>query len=131
MSGWPVYSLLHCHFESALRALDVAKPDRIQHLRGVYASQRYKRSTPAERLTLLWRTVISLTDDENIFSEITFRRVVQRLLDDMETSRIEHVDLRIGPSTGRWKWMRSTADGIDIFREHLAKYHGLSMAFLA
>lgn len=74
---------------------------------------------------------MSLTDDEDIFTEIAFRRVVRRLLNEMGTSRVEHVDLRIGPSTGRWRWMRSAADGIDIFREELAEYDSLSMTFLA
>jgi adenosine deaminase len=82
-------------------------------------------------LTLLWQTVLSLTDDEDIFTEITFRRVVRRLLTEMRASRVEHVDLRIGPSTGRWRWMRSAADGIDIFREEMTECDDLSVTFLA
>lgn len=126
-----IYSLLHCHFESALRALTLAKPGRLQYVRSVYSSQAYRRAAPAERLTLLWRKVLSLTDSEDIFSELTFRQVVRRLLDEMQASRVEHIDLRIGPSIGRWRWMHSAADGFDIFREELARYGHLSMAFLA
>jgi adenosine deaminase len=126
-----LYSVLHCHFESALRALALVKPDRLQYLRTVYGSPAYRRATPAGRLTLLWQNVLSLTADEDIFSEDTFRRVTRRLLDDMRTSCIEHTDLRIGPSTGRWRWMSSAADGLDIFREELGRYGDLSLAFLA
>ncbi|ABD11749.1 adenosine deaminase [Frankia casuarinae] len=126
-----MHSLLHCHFESALRALEIAKPERVGYLRGVYETDAYLQSTPAERLTLLWQTVMSLTDDADIFTEATFRRVVRRLLDEMQASRIEHIDLRIGPSTGRWRWMHSAGDGIDIFREELSYRTALSITFLA
>ena len=126
-----MYSLLHCHFESALRALALVKPDRVEHLRAVYASPTYRRATPAERLTLLWQKILSLTDSEDIFSELTFRRIIQRLLDEMMTSNVEHVDLRIGPSTGRWQWMSSAVDGLNILQEELARCSGLSMSFLA
>ena len=125
-----IYSLLHCHFESALRALALAKPDRLQYVQAVYSSPAYRRAAPAERLTLLWRKVLSLTDNEDIFSELTFRQVVRRLLDEMRASRVEHIDLRIGPSIGRWRWMHSTTDGFDIFAEELTRYGHLSMAFL-
>ncbi len=126
-----MYSLLHCHFESALRAIAISRPDRIESLRRVYSTPEYRRSTPAERLTLLWKTVLSLAD-EDIFTEAIFRRVVRRMLDEMQDSQVEHVDLRIGPSTGRWRWMTSAADGIDIFREEMSKHDGsLSMTFLA
>jgi adenosine deaminase len=126
-----IYSLLHCHFESALRALTLAKPGRLQYVRAVYSSQAYRRAAPAEKLTLLWREVLSLTDNEDIFSELMFRQVVRRLLDEMRASRVEHIDLRIGPSIGRWRWMHSMTDGFDIFAEELTRYGHLSMAFLA
>jgi adenosine deaminase len=126
-----MYSLLHCHFESALRAVAVVQPDRLNHLRATYASPAYRRATPAERLTLLWQTVLGLTDGSDIFHEDTYREVVRRLVDEMKASRVEHIDLRIGPSTGRWRWMRSVADGLDIFGEELALHSDLSMAFLA
>lgn len=126
-----MYSLLHCHFESALRALTLVKPDRLQYLRAVYVSRAYRGATPAGRLTLLWQKVSSLTDNEDIFHEVTFRKVIRGLLDEMRASCVEHVDLRIGPSTGRWRWMRSAADGLNIFREELIRCGDLSMAFLA
>jgi adenosine deaminase len=126
-----LYSVLHCHFESALRALALVKPDRLRHLRTVYQSPAYGRATPAGRLTLLWQNVLTLTEDEDLFSAETFRQVARRLLADMRASCVEHVDLRIGPSTGRWRWMRSAADGLGIFREELAHHSGLSLAFLA
>lgn len=126
-----MYSLLHCHFESALRALSIANPERIRSLRKVYASQEYRQSSPAGRLTQLWQTVLTLTDDEEIFTEAMFRQVVRGLLEEMRASRVEHLDLRIGPSTGRWRWMRGAEDGIDIFREELARQVELSVSFLA
>jgi adenosine deaminase len=126
-----LYSVLHCHFESALRALALVRPDRLRHLRTVYDSSDYVHATPAGKLTLLWQNVLALTEDEDIFGEDTFRQVARRLLDDMRASCIEHIDLRIGPSTGRWGWMRSASDGLDIFREELARYPELSLAFLA
>lgn len=123
--------MLHCHFESALRALALTNPERLRYLRAKYESPAYQLATPAGRLTLLWQNVLTLTDGEDIFTEDVFRRIVRRLLDEMEASSIEHIDLRIGPSTGRWKWMRSAADGLEIFREELAHYAGLSLSFLA
>lgn len=126
-----MYSLLHCHFESALRALALVKPDRLQYLRAVYVSRAYRGATPAGRLTLLWQKVLSLTDNEDIFHEVTFRKIVRGLLDEMRASCVEHVDLRIGPSTGRWRWMRSAADGLNIFREEQVRCGDLSMSFLA
>jgi adenosine deaminase len=107
------------------------KPDRLQYLRAAYASRAYGRATPAGRLTLLWQRVLSLTEGEDIFSEVTFRRIVRGLLEEMRTSRVEHIDLRIGPSTGRWRWMCSAADGLTIFQEQLTQYRDLSIAFLA
>ncbi len=126
-----MYSLLHCHFESALRALALVKPDRLQYLRTVYSSRAYRGATPAGRLTLLWQKVLSLTDNEDIYHEVTFRKIIKGLLDEMTASCVEHIDLRIGPSTGRWRWMRSAADGLNVFREELIRYGDLSIAFLA
>lgn len=97
----------------------------------VYSSQVYQQANPAERLTLLWQKILSLTRHENIFSESTFRQIVRRLIHDLKASRVEHVDLRIGPSVGRWQWMRTAADGIDIFDEELAQHGDLSISFLA
>jgi adenosine deaminase len=126
-----VYSLLHCHFESAFRALAYSRPHLLPQVRRVYAARPYQEATPAERLTMLWEKVLNLTDNEDIFNEITFRRIVQNLLDDMVASRVEHIDLRIGPSTGRWRWMRSLTDGLEVFSEELSQRAGLSISFLA
>lgn len=126
-----MYSLLHCHFESALRALALMRPDRVKYLRAAYESPTYRRATPAGRLTFLWDKVLSLANNEDIFSELTFRRIVRHLLAEMASSSVEHVDLRIGPSTGRWRWMRSAVDGLDIFQEELTRRGTLSMSFLA
>lgn len=126
-----MYSLLHCHFESALRALALVKPNRLQHLRSVRESPAYREATSVGRLDLLCQTASNLTDDEDLFTEVVFRRIVQHLLDEMRTSNVEHIDLRIGPTVGRWQWMRSAVDGLTLFREELGRYNGLSVAFLA
>jgi len=126
-----MYSLLHCHFESALRALALVKPDRVHHVRAVYSSRKYRRAAPAERLTLLWHHMLSLSESEITFDEVTFRGIVRGLIDEMRMSDVDHIDLRIGTSAGRWKWMRSAADGLGVFREELSRCDDLSMTFLA
>lgn len=126
-----MHSLLHCHFESALRALALTQPQKLRPLWKTYESEKYQTLTPGQRLTLLWRTVMGLSHGEDIFTENTFREIVRRLLLEMTESDVEHVDLRIGPSTGRWKWMESATDGLDVFREELHDYTSLSIAFLA
>lgn len=131
IEGVDVYSLLHCHFESALRALALVKPNRLQYLRSVRKSPAYREATSAGRLDLLCQTASNLTNDEDLFTEAVFRRIVQHLLDEMRTSNVEHIDLRIGPTAGRWQWMRSTVDGLTLFREELGRYNDLSVAFLA
>jgi adenosine deaminase len=49
----PAHSLLHCHFESALRALAVTRPAELDRLRPAFESPAYARATPAGRLSLL------------------------------------------------------------------------------
>jgi adenosine deaminase len=125
-----VYSLLHCHFESALRAMRIAAPAKARRIPEVYRWPAYRLGTPQQRLTLLWREVLRLSDDESMFSEDTYRRIVRQLLSDAQASLVEHIDLRVGPSTGRWRWMHSASDGICAFRSELA-HRPLSVAFLA
>jgi adenosine deaminase len=80
---------------------------------------------------LLWREVLRQSGEGSMFSEDIYHRIVRQLLDDAQASRVEHIDLRVGPTTGRWQWMRSAADGIRAFRDELAHSPGLSVAFLA
>ena len=80
---------------------------------------------------MLWETVLCLSEDETIFTEEVFRLVVRSLLDELAVSRVEHADLRIGPSTGRWRWMRNAADGLSLFRDELSQHANMSVAFLA
>jgi adenosine deaminase len=74
---------------------------------------------------------LELSEDETIFTEEVFRLVVRGLLDELATSQVEHADLRIGPSVGRWRWMGSAADGMSVFRDELTRYNNVSIAFLA
>jgi adenosine deaminase len=126
-----MYSLLHCHFESALRAVALVKPQWLHRLEAVCSSPVYTHAAPADRLYLLWNTVQSMTDDSDLFTEATFRAVVQRFADEMAMSHVEHVDLRIGVLMRRWAWMRTASDGIDAFRDELGSYNDLSVSFLA
>lgn len=126
-----MYSILHCHFESALRAVAVAQPRAFRDRETAVAPAIDHLVTPAERLYALWNTAQAVADGADIFTEEIFRLVVRRFLDEMAESRVEHVDLRIGANMRRWAWMRSAADGIDVFRDELARRAGLSVSFLA
>jgi hypothetical protein len=74
-----VHSLLHCHFESALRALAVARPREPERLRPVFDSPDYARASPAEKLSMLDRRVGQLAHDQDIFTRDVFAEVVRRL----------------------------------------------------
>lgn len=126
-----MYSILHFHFESAFRALAYSRPDCIPRVRSICASRLYQKTTPPARLTMLWQEVLRLSDHRDMFTEVTFREIVRRLVDDMIEYDVEHIDLRIGPSVGRWQWMRSLTDGLDVFSEELSSHSGLTIAFLA
>lgn len=91
----------------------------------------YQSATPAKRLDILDHKVSTLVDGEDIFSEETFRQVVKRLIKEMNECDIEHVDLRIGLVTSRWKWMRNVSDGLRVFVEELSNSSNLSISFLA
>jgi hypothetical protein len=87
-----MHSLLHCHFESALRALELARPERVRDLRQIYTSDAYVQSTPAGRLTLLWQTITRLTDNEDIFTAATFREDQHLPADVLDTYTLLPVD---------------------------------------
>jgi hypothetical protein len=125
-----VYSLLHCHFESALRALAVARPGHLQRLRPVYESDTYTHATPAGRLSLLDRQVARLAEGQDIFSREVFAAVVRRLSEEMTGSGIGHVDLRVGVVMGRWPWIGSLAEAIQAFQAALPGRGTLTVSFL-
>jgi adenosine deaminase len=125
-----VHSLLHCHFESALRALAVARPGQLERLRPVYASPAYSRTTPAGRLSLLDQQVTRMAQDQDIFSREVFAEVARRLAEEMTSSGIGHVDLRVGVIMGRWPWIGSLADAIEPFRAELHGRDTLTVSFL-
>ena len=112
-----VHSLLHCHFESALRALAVARPSEPERLRPVFDSPGYARgATPAEKLSLLDRQVGRLAYDQDIFTRDVFAEVVRKLTAEMTSSGIRHIDLRVGVLMHRWPWTGSLADAIRAFK---------------
>jgi hypothetical protein len=125
-----VHSLLHCHFESGLRALAVARPAQLEGLRPVYESRAYERAVPAGRLSLLDEHVTRLTQAPDIFTRPVFAEVVRRLGAEMTGSGISHLDLRVGVIMRRWPWITSIADAITAFRAALPVRDALTVSFL-
>lgn len=126
----PLHSLLHCHFESALRALAVARPGELERLRPVFESPSYARATPAGRLSVLDGQVRQLTQGQDIFTGEVFAEVVRRLGEEMTSSGIGHVDLRVGVLMHRWPWIGSLADAIGAFKAALPGPDTLTVSFL-
>lgn len=114
-----MHSVLHCHFESGLRAVAATSPAQLERLPPVFDSPAYLRATAAERLRLLDQQVARLTQDPGIFTPEVFHEVVQQLYAEMTGSGISHVDLRIGVIMRRWPWITSIADAIGAFRAAL------------
>lgn len=125
-----VHSLLHCHFESALRALAVARPREPERLRPVFDSPGYERASPAEKLSMLDRRVGQLAHDQDIFTRDVFAEVVRRLTAEMTSSGIRHVDLRVGVLMHRWPWIGSLADAIRAFKAAMPGLDALTVSFL-
>jgi hypothetical protein len=125
-----MHSLLHCHFESALRALAVARPGDIEQARAGFESRAYARATPAGRLSLLDRQVGRMTQGQDIFTREVFAEVVRRLGEEMTGSGIRHVDLRVGVLMHRWPWIATLADAIGAFRAGLPGPDQLTVSFL-
>jgi adenosine deaminase len=125
-----VHSLLHCHFESALRALAIARPGELERLRSAFESPSYARATPAGRLSLLDRHVTQLTQGQDIFTGEIFTEVIRRLGEEMTSSGIGHLDLRVGVLMHRWPWIGSLAGAIGAFRAALPGPDTLTVLFL-
>ena len=126
----PAHALLHCHFESALRALAVARPGELERLWPVFESPAYARATPAGRLSLLDGQVTHLTQGQDIFTREVYAEVVRQLGEEMTSSGIRHVDLRVGVLMHRWPWIGSLADAIGAFRAGLPGPDTLTVSFL-
>jgi adenosine deaminase len=124
------HSLLHCHFESALRALAVARPREAERLRPVFDSPGYARATPAEKLSMLDRCVCQLAHAQDIFTPDIFAEVVRGLAAEMNSSGIRHVDLRVGVLMHRWPWIGSPADAIRAFTAAMPAQDELTISFL-
>jgi hypothetical protein len=124
------HSLLHCHFESALRALAVAQPSELGRLRPVFGSPGYTRASPAEKLSMLGQQVGQLAHDQNIFTHDVFAEVVRRLVGELTSSGIRHVDLRVGVRMHRWPWIGSLADAIGAFKAAMPRPAALTVSFL-
>ena len=125
-----MHSLLHCHFESALRALAVTRPGDIEHVRAAFESRAYARATPIGRLSLLDRQVAQLAQGRDIFTREVFAEVVRRLDEEMTSSGIRHVDLRVGVLMHRWPWIGGPADAIRAFTAAMPAQCELTISFL-
>jgi hypothetical protein len=125
-----MHSLLHCHFESALRALAVTRPGDIEHVRAAFESRAYARATPIGRLSLLDQQVARLAQGRDIFTRAVFAEVVRRLGEEMTSSGIRHVDLRVGVLMHRWPWIGTLADAIGAFQAGLPGPDTLTVSFL-
>ncbi|MCA1229396.1 hypothetical protein [Saccharopolyspora sp. 6M] len=128
-----MYSLLHCHFESALRALAVHKSGTLGEVRAVASSSAFSLISPAERLLMLWRTVKHTAASEpDMFTVETFHRVADAFVEEMVADQVEHVDVRIGTSLRRWRDLRGAVDAIAILRKAVARSGAeLSVSFVA
>ena len=125
-----VHSLLHCHFESALRALAVTRPGELKRLRPVVDSSGYARATPATRLSMLDAQVGSLAHGQDIFTRDVFAEVVRRLAGEMTGSGISHVDLRVGVLMHHWPWIGSLTEAIGAFDGEMPGPETLTISFL-
>jgi Adenosine deaminase len=59
-----------------------------------------------------------------------FDEVVRRLGEEMTSSGIRHVDLRVGVLMHRWPWIGGLADAIGAFRSALPAPNALTVSFL-
>jgi len=125
-----MHSLLHCHFESALRAVALTRPERLESLRLTFESPAYVHATPAGRLRLLDAQIARLAQDQGIFTRELFTQIVGRLGEEMSSAGISHVDLRIGLIMHRWPWITDLDDAIGAFRAALPSPDTLTVSFL-
>ena len=128
--GDQVHSLLHCHFESALRALAVARPSELERLRPVFELSRLRARHPGREAEPARPAGRPLAHDQDIFTRDVFAEVVRRLTAEMTSSGIRHVDLRVGVLMRRWPWIGSLADAIRAFKAAMPGPDALTVSFL-
>lgn len=125
-----MFSLLHFHFESVLRAIAANLPHLLKKLYRTFNSAQYRAASPAQRLQLLEGQIQRFAQFNDLFTEQAFEKVVQAFLKELELGNVEHVDLRIGVSTKKWQWMKTIADGIQIFERGRQTHPQISLSFL-
>jgi adenosine deaminase len=125
-----MFSLLHFHFESVLRAIAETRPNLLKKLYRTFSSTQYRAASPTQRLQLLEGQIQRFAQFNDLFTEQVFERVVQAFLKELELSNVEHVDLRIGVSTKKWQWMETIADGIQVFERERQMHPHISLSFL-
>jgi adenosine deaminase len=126
-----IFSLLHFHFEAVLRTIAIVRPELLKNLYGTFRSTQYYTASPAQRLYLLEGQIQQLAQsNQDLFTEEIFESVAQTFLKQLELSHVEHVDLRIGVTPKKWRWMSTIADGIQVFERELQRYPTISLSFL-
>lgn len=125
-----MYSLLHFHLESILRAIACSKPYLMNEIYRVYSFPEYLSTSPPQRLTMLEKRIKELSELSDIFTIDVFRKVVKNFLEEMADCSIEHVDLRLGVVYKKWKGINNFKYVKQIFEEELKSYRHLSLSFL-
>lgn len=126
-----MFSLLHLHFEAVLRTIAETRPGLLKNVQRTFSLTQYHAASPAQRLSLLEGQIKLLAQaNQDLFTEEVFERVVQTFFKQLELSQVEHVDLRIGITPTKWRWMSTIADGIQIFERELQRYPTISLSFL-
>lgn len=125
-----MFSLLHLHFESVLRAVASVRPNDLKKLYRSFRSAQYRAAPPAQRLRLLERHIQQLSQHNDIFTEQVFRHVVQGFFKELEQNQVGHVELRIGITTKKWTWMETIVEGIQVFECERQAHPHISLSFL-
>lgn len=125
-----MYSLLHFHFESTLRAIACSRPYLINEIHRIYSLPEYLSVSPSQRLNILEKRIKELSESNDIFTIDVFRKVVKNFLGEMADCSIEHVDLRLGVISKKWKGIKDFRHVKQIFEEELKSYRHLSLSFL-
>lgn len=125
-----MYSLLHFHFESTLRAIVCSKPYLINEIHRIYSFPEYFSTSPLQRLNMLEKRIKELPELGDVFTIDAFRKVVKNFLGEMADCSIEHVDLRLGVVSKKWKGINDFRHIKQIFEEELKSYRHLSLSFL-
>lgn len=113
-----MFSLMHMHFESILRVASLTRPFELQDIAHLCEESFYLDSPPLKRLKLLEEQIYKISKGlREEFSYVNFLRIIEQFFIQLSNQPVDHVDLRINVLPGKWRWMISMAQGIELFRE--------------